>query len=214
MSYENPTFKQISEQDASGEDPTVLLRRTDDTISTARLTGDTDEHGRYWAKFEDGYKPISPDNLSDKAQAELAEQLSGKKLLISIGRVAMRPEALAGQNTPGFIDHVPAAGRVPDTPEVKPVAEKNKLDRIKETGEALDAMVAGLSAGDIDSLYRFSRYQNDKADAQKDGDGEGSQRSGQYAGQELRAMSPAARSISQEFHDTARHLQWLQDLQE
>lgn len=81
------TFNQIAEQyHGPQKDPTVLIRRGDETIQPAIVTNERDEYGRVWVKFtdpKDGMikgKPILLDNLSDDAQAALAEELGGPLL--------------------------------------------------------------------------------------------------------------------------------------
>ena len=83
---EKLTFNQVKEQSGEGSttDPTMLLRRSQGEIQTARLTPRTDEHGRYYAAFTDvengvpvnKLKPLSREALSDQYQAELADELA------------------------------------------------------------------------------------------------------------------------------------------
>jgi hypothetical protein len=69
----------------------------------------------------------------------------------------------------------------------------------KTTKELLGQLAEGLSAEDVRLLDSYASYTQDKVSAQKDGDGQGSIRSGQYAGQEYREMSPQAQSIANRY---------------
>lgn len=83
---EKLTFNQVKEQSKEGStaEPTMLLRRSQGEIQTARLTPQKDEHGRYYAAFTDvengvpvnKLKPLSREALSDQYQAELADELA------------------------------------------------------------------------------------------------------------------------------------------
>ena len=89
--------------------------------------------------------------------------------------------------------------------------EKTQSDRISEQSDKIDSMLESLTPDDKDRLFRYKLYLDDKADAQSRGDGEASRLAGQYAGQELRAMSADARSISNLYIDSIRHLEWLRE---
>lgn len=69
----------------------------------------------------------------------------------------------------------------------------------KTSEDLLGQLAEGLSAEDVRLLNSFASYTQDKALAQKEGDGEGSVRSGQYAGQEYREMSPKAQGIASRY---------------
>ncbi|MGK2896260.1 MAG: hypothetical protein ACSLEY_01490 [Candidatus Saccharimonadales bacterium] len=80
------TYNQISEQESSaymnqsGDDPTVLVKRTDGRITVGRL----DMSSRNISFSENGEKMVEPgvsmEALSDKRQAQLAEELAGVAL--------------------------------------------------------------------------------------------------------------------------------------
>ena len=87
MSPESPTFHQITEQHDKGRHATVLTKRTNDEIQTAKYTGVKDEHGRYYVelnekdeKGESKYRAMAINNLSDEGQARLAEELAESRV--------------------------------------------------------------------------------------------------------------------------------------
>ena len=87
MSPESPTFHQITEQYDSGKHATVLTKRTNGEIQTAKYTGVKDEHGRYYVelnekdeKGESKYRAMAINNLSDEGQARLAEELAESRV--------------------------------------------------------------------------------------------------------------------------------------
>ncbi|MEO8863306.1 MAG: FHA domain-containing protein [Candidatus Saccharimonadales bacterium] len=75
-----------------------------------------------------------------------------------------------------------------------PVAEKVTAREIYET--RLENMLKPMSEKDKQQLKLHAMYLANKADAQKDGDGQASTNFGQYAGQAYKAMSPAAKAIA------------------
>lgn len=87
MSPESPTFHQITEQHDSGKHATVLTKRSNGEIQTAKYTGVKDEHGRYYVelnekdeKGESKYRAMAINNLSDEGQARLAEELAESRV--------------------------------------------------------------------------------------------------------------------------------------
>lgn len=87
MSPESPTFHQITEQHDSGKHATVLTKRTNGEIQTAKYTGIKDEHGRYYVELnekdeqgESKYRAMAVNNLSDEGQARLAEELAESRI--------------------------------------------------------------------------------------------------------------------------------------
>lgn len=216
---EKLSFNQITEQLENGHGPTVLVERSQGKITTGEYAGENPEKpGTYMVnvmterggQLVPGYREISAEDVSDSHQEKLAERLAGKALRISIGHAAMPMEVTRSMN-PGFIDRVPGTVRAQSTESASVTPERTNADRIAELSKKMDEMVDGLSEDDKSRLFRFARYSFDKEEAQKAGDGQGSSSSGQYAGQEYRAMSSAARSVSSEFRDSLRHLSWLRD---
>lgn len=116
-------FHQISKQYQSGhQEPTVLVRRSNDTIQTARVTDVTHEGKRY-VKFtdpasgEERYKGLSFNSLSDEAQAKLAYELG-----VSVGQSEVIEDTLPREIVMGRYEQLPAAtqalGKVAVTSEV------------------------------------------------------------------------------------------------
>lgn len=81
-----PSFDQINEQaDAGHGNATILLQRSDGTISTGRYRGEQLSNGRYkvevtTADGEAGYKAVPMETLTDAKQVELAKELAGSAL--------------------------------------------------------------------------------------------------------------------------------------
>ncbi|HRJ06559.1 MAG TPA: hypothetical protein PK096_03290 [Candidatus Saccharibacteria bacterium] len=82
---EKQSFNQINEQvssaymNQSGDNPTVLIRRTSGNITVGRLDTDTrkvhfSENGEKWEK------QVALENLSDAKQEQLATELAGRAL--------------------------------------------------------------------------------------------------------------------------------------
>lgn len=88
MNPESPSFRQITEQHDAEKKATVLTRRKSGEIQTAKYSGVTDEHGRYYVELnevdEHGdrlYRAMTPENLSDDGQAQLAEELATSRVI-------------------------------------------------------------------------------------------------------------------------------------
>lgn len=178
---ETPAYNQISEQyDAGYEQPSVLIKRRDDTVATARLTDRVDQHGRRIAEFMvDGRlaeKPIHAAGLSDEVQARLAAELAGDRDDTAVeherstqGRAdlgyATVRAALAGLEAPAVgtpeapeQDTPAAEGRAPEA-EVSERAEKRALkdEERQELASKWLAMLDGLDTGRASLEQDFNR---------------------------------------------------------
>lgn len=217
MSEKQVTYRQIEEQHASGHNATVLVERSGGKgISVGTYKGESKEHPGYYEVSVDngaGLKYVSPDRLNDASQAELAERLAGTTTIRrGIGSNALKaseydamiaPRAEADHNTPSasamqyLREQVEASDAAAGVVPARAVAESKPSANGME--EQLKQITEGLSAEDIRYLDLFASYTQDKALAQKEGDGQGSIRSGQYAGQVKLEMSPAAQSIASRY---------------
>lgn len=74
-------------------------------------------------------------------------------------------------------------------------AEDQENDRLS----ALDRIKQGLSADDVQYLESYARYEQDKRDAQRDGDGAGSRSAQEGMGWAMQRMSEAAKQIRNQF---------------
>ena len=219
MTAENPSFRQIEEQQDSGHLATVLVERSDGTISTGRYEGvSSHAPGNYNIGVEgrdgsDSVTHVSGDKLTDEYQAELAERLAGKPLRQEMGSLAVGAISLVAPEskpTPSSVEHTAqvtygedgliempnwgAAGA--SSAEATPTQPEAPTPTIED---ALNDLKQDLPADEVRKLENYSRYLYDKANAQSSGDGEGSTRAGQYAGQEYRSMSPDAQQIASHY---------------
>lgn len=180
---ETQTFHQINDQSRSlpethsvEDAPTVLVRRSDHTISTGNLYGVRSD-GKYLVRVEkdgqDGTRAVTREEVSDQVQERLAEELGGD-VIAAVGGLAV-------------------AG-----PPVESV-QSSKETPADSAATEVEALTRGLSQTDREALDRYARYDTDENNAQVAGDGELSMRAGQYAGQEYQQMSPAAQSIVNQY---------------
>jgi hypothetical protein len=209
MNHNKPhTFNQISEQLDDGKRATVLVERTDGTISTGQYDGHSaDIPGLYKVTVDanGSYKNLGGDTLTDEHQALLAERLAQSRIPARMGGAAVEAARgvvpAAGVDSEGLIV-VPDWVKQSPAPEVKP-AQKSPKELLAEQKalitSKMDELVKDLSPEDVKRLDRYSRYMHAKRQAQNSGDGEGSTRNGQYAGQEERAMSPGAKKVLSQY---------------
>lgn len=201
MNTEKPSFSQISDQFSKGSEATVLVSRSNGEITTGIYAGvESDTKGLYDVVVDggDGVRSVSGDQLSDAHQALLAEHLAGEPLKSELGGVAVSlATTTLGSPTmaaPTLIDQIPDDILHPKKEEV--VVE----EALPSPQERMDILLRGLSPDDVSTLYRYSMYKTNKAEAQRRGDGLASQLAGQYMGQELRSMSAAAKIVADQYH--------------
>ncbi|GEM_PF-3295356 len=164
------TFNQISEQyHGEHKEPAVLIRRGE-KIQTAIVTEHRDKEGRPYVQFTDPldgevkYKPIALNNLSDEAQAGLAEELSGAPLIDDEGFIDTIPRRVLLEQVghieegPDIVVHPEEIGEV--ALEAIGVEEPAGKDELKPTEAEIDpkrqAAIARIQAiigehGDADS---------------------------------------------------------------
>jgi hypothetical protein len=101
-----------------------------------------------------------------------------------------------------------SGGTPPAAPEAAPAVLSPNLQAVAESApaapertasELIHELTAGLSEEDKGHLDRYSRYLHNKRVAQEKGDGNDSTTYGQYAGQEYRAMSQAAKDVASRY---------------
>lgn len=149
---ERHTFNQISEQyEASHQEPTVLIRRSNGDIQTARLTNRVDEQGRRIAAFEDeklgkAEKGVNGKGLTDEAQELLAQELAESSIVRgaeSYERIGKAEKSLANVALELTEVQQPIAiAEVQDTPRQK-VEIHLKKENIQRAAMELHRTLAG-----------------------------------------------------------------------
>ncbi|HTK39561.1 MAG TPA: hypothetical protein VL362_01720 [Patescibacteria group bacterium] len=219
-----PTFNQINQQLERNQPASVLVERSNKQITVGTYEGlSPDRPGKYRVKVgvneagEDLIRDLSPAELDDEHQASLAETLGTDerpRVTRAIGAEAFQAASIVERDEDGLIV-MPESIRNPVVPATEAAPQpKTQEQRVHELNERVDTLTANLSPEDVQRLYRYSLYKDDKAEAQRSGDGYASEQSGQYMGQEYRAMSPEAQQVADTYHELTRHLQWLRDSME
>ena len=139
---------------------------------------------------------VSPENIQDMGEVEVS----------SAGVV--EPMAQARRAAEGIIDRIPDHIMNPKPAAAEaaqaaaPAAEATpKLSG----GEYLVKLTDGLSDDDKSALRSYADAAEQKAEAQKAGNGDNSMYWGQIQGQSLREMSAAARAVADQYSHAYRH---------
>ncbi len=81
----------------------------------------------------------------------------------------------------------------------QPITDDQKQEAVKTHEDLRQELLAGLSEADKNALLWYARSLDDKAQAQRAGNGEGSQLAGQRAGQYYKQLSREAQAIASRF---------------
>jgi len=201
------TYNQVNQQESSayrnrsGDQPTVLVKRTDGRVTVGRL----DKETRDVSFTEDGQELMKPAvpmlELSDQRQMELAEELAGKPLRDNEVNQETKNRLYAEQKLGGQALHKQVERPQPSQ------AEQLQL-RLDAIGQKYDRE-ASLN------LWRYASGMMNKRDAQRAGDGQASMDYHQQAGQAIRELEkvsgPDARKDAEDYLSLMQQLQSARD---
>ncbi len=132
-------------------------------------------------------------SLQDKLDEQIERDLGYNPKEAARAAMADRAFSVVGPNNPAVVEPVA-------------VRERDFSNSEVAIQDPLGELTKGLSADDITHLEFYAQALDTKRYAQKSGDGEGSIRWGQIAGQHQRELSDAARAIASSYAQTYARL--------
>lgn len=177
MSETKPTYQQIEDQMRAGHpDPTVLVDRSHDKISTGKYRGQSSQYpGWYEVRVDRGVRYVPPAALTDEYQAQLAETLSGRSLARDMGDLAVG-QLKSGNVLGGFYDHngkwIPEEiDQVPEQP-APPQQDKlsaNDKTKIENVRKSIASLLGSLESAVQDiQEYHFRSVARNASDRLKE----------------------------------------------